>query len=258
MGFLSSTKNRIIVGATISILAVIIIIAIVVPKPKQQDESQLWMLTTNDSKLENGYFWEWEDKTWSSIPSENMESFVEDSFGQVFTVDGNNVTLSKKSNSSESQKWIRGPKNSEGYFTIKHKDSGKFLTNDENDGTIIKDFVNRKYVNPLGVYQNDINVGGTGVSGGYRGCSGEAHTEPPFRKDIVKISGLGWEKEFTIVANSKINRIETRHIRFTGTCCWEIVGKDKKTHILAPDLNKHFKQPQFPYIRKFRTKNCQP
>ena len=38
MGFLSSTKNRIIVGATISILAVIIIIAIVVPKPKQQDE----------------------------------------------------------------------------------------------------------------------------------------------------------------------------------------------------------------------------
>ena len=40
------------------------------------------MLTTNDSKLENGYFWEWEDKTWSSIPSENMESFIEDSSGQ--------------------------------------------------------------------------------------------------------------------------------------------------------------------------------
>ena len=38
MGFLSSTRNRIIVGATISILAVIIIIAIVIPKPKEQDE----------------------------------------------------------------------------------------------------------------------------------------------------------------------------------------------------------------------------
>ena len=39
------------------------------------------MLTTNDSKLENGYFWEWEDKTWSFIPSENMEGFIEDSSG---------------------------------------------------------------------------------------------------------------------------------------------------------------------------------
>ena len=43
--------------------------------------AQLWM-TTNDSKLENGYFWEWQDKTWSLIPSENMESFIEDSSGQ--------------------------------------------------------------------------------------------------------------------------------------------------------------------------------
>ena len=47
------------------------------------------------------------------------------------------------------------------------------------------DFVNRKYENPLGVNQNDINTGGTGVSGGYRGCYGEAHTKPIFRRDIV-------------------------------------------------------------------------
>jgi len=260
MGFLSSTKNRIIVGATISILAVIIIIAIVVPKPKQQDESQLWMLTTNDSKLENGYFWKWEDKTWSFIPSENMESFIEDSSGQVFTIDGNNVTLSEKSNSSESQKWIRGQKNSEGYFTIKHKDSGKFLTNDENDGTIIKDFVNRKYENPLAVYQNDINTGGTGVSGGYRGCYGEAHTEPIFRKVIVKISELGWKKVFTIFVNRKRNRVRTQKISLTGTCCWEIEGreiegKNKKKHSLGRKFNQ---EPPLPYITKFRTKKCQP
>ena len=56
----------------------------------------------------------------------------------VLTIDGNNVTLNEKLNSSESQKWIRGPTNSEGYFTIKHKTSGKFLTNDENGDTVTK------------------------------------------------------------------------------------------------------------------------
>ena len=59
----------------------------------------------------------------------------------VLTIDGNNVTLNEKLKSSESQKWIRGPKNSEGYFTIRHKASGKFLTvdiDDKNGGTITK------------------------------------------------------------------------------------------------------------------------
>jgi len=254
MGFLSSTKNRIIVGATISILAVIIIIAIVVPKPKQQDESQLWMLTTNDSKLENGYFWEWEDKTWSSIPSENMESFIEDSSGQVLTIDGNNVTLNEKLNSSESQKWIRGPTNSEGYFTIKHKASGKFLTNDiddKNGGTITKDFVNRKFDNQLGVYQDDLNIGGSGISGGHKGCYGQAHTQPKFRRgDIEKISEIGWKKVFKIFGNRK-----TKRIWITGTCCWEITGKNQKKHTLERGDNK--KPPiGFHIIKKLETKKC--
>ena len=52
------------------------------------------------------------------------------------------------------------------------------------------DFVNRKYDNQLGlqlgVYQDDINIGGSGVSGGNKGCQGEAHVEPKFKRgDVV-------------------------------------------------------------------------
>merc|ERR1712216_28993 len=126
---------------------------------------------------------------------------------------------------------------------------------DEIGGTIIKDFVNRKYENPLGVHQNDINSGGTGVSGGYRGCYGEAHTDPIFRKDVVKISGIGWKKVFKIRINERKNRVRTRKIWFTGTCCWEIEGKNKGKHSLG---RKFSQEPPIPYIAKFRTKKCQP
>ena len=50
----------------------------------------------------------------------------------------------------------------------------------------LTDFVNRKYDNPLGVFQDDLNIGGTGISSGNRGCHGQAHTQPKFRRgDIV-------------------------------------------------------------------------
>ena len=53
----------------------------------------------------------------------------------------------------------------------------------------LTDFVNRKYDivdNLLGTDQDDINIGGSGVGGGYKGCHGEAHVQPTFlRGDIV-------------------------------------------------------------------------
>ena len=44
----------------------------------------------------------------------------------------------------------------------------------------LTDFVNRKYENPLGIDQDGINIGGSGVSGGNKGCHGQAHVEPKF------------------------------------------------------------------------------
>ena len=86
----------------------------------------------------------------------------------VLTIDGNNVTLNEKLNSSESQKWIRGPTNSEGYFTIKHKASGKFLTvdiDDKNGGTITKGMwyvcINMEFLRPkFFKIQNNLNKWG--------------------------------------------------------------------------------------------------
>ena len=50
----------------------------------------------------------------------------------------------------------------------------------------LTDFVNRKYDNPLGIDQYDINIGGSGVSGGYKGCHGQAHTQPKFRRGDIE------------------------------------------------------------------------
>jgi len=89
------------------------------------------------------------------------------------------------------------------------------------------------------------------VSGGYRGCYGEAHTQPKFRRgDIVKISEIGWKKVFKIRGKKR-----TKRIWFTGTCCWEITGKNQKKHTLELDYDN--KPPTgFHYIRKFETKKC--
>ena len=95
--------------------------------------AQLWRLT-NESKLENLYSssWEFEDKIWT-IPSDDKEGYVEmkDSSnpGKVMTLNGEDVVLDDKAvNLKSSQLWTKGPKNSDDYFWLKHKETGKFLT----------------------------------------------------------------------------------------------------------------------------------
>ena len=50
----------------------------------------------------------------------------------------------------------------------------------------LTDFVNRKYDNPLGIDQDGINMGGSGISGGYKGCYGQAHVEPEFKRGDIE------------------------------------------------------------------------
>ena len=76
-----------------------------------------------------------------------------------------------------------------------------------------------------------------------------------------KRSGLGWEKIFIIRANKRSNRVMTRKISFTGSCCWKIEGKNKKGQKKKHpnSLGRNFNQkPPIAYITKFTTEKCQP
>ena len=50
----------------------------------------------------------------------------------------------------------------------------------------LTEFVDRNYTNQLGVYQDDLNIGGSGISGGYKGCYGQAHVEPEFKRGDIE------------------------------------------------------------------------
>ena len=94
--------------------------------------AQLWRLT-NESKLESLYssIWEFENNNWT-IPSDDKEGYVEvkdSNPGKVLAVNWEDVVLDDKAeNLASSQLWIKGPKNSDDYFWLRHKETGKFLT----------------------------------------------------------------------------------------------------------------------------------
>ena len=76
--------------------------------------------------------WEFEDNIWT-IPTEDKEDYIKVTqdlnSGKVLAVDGEDVVLDDKAvKSTSSQLWIKGPKNSDDYFWLKHKETGKFLT----------------------------------------------------------------------------------------------------------------------------------
>ena len=49
--------------------------------------------------------------------------------GKVLTISGEDVVLEDiAENSKSSQMWIKGSENSDGYFSLKNKKTGKFLT----------------------------------------------------------------------------------------------------------------------------------
>ena len=76
--------------------------------------------------------WKFEDKLWT-IPSEDKEGghiAVKDSDPvKVLAINGEEVILEDKAeNSKSSQLWVKGSENSDGYFSLKNKESGKYLT----------------------------------------------------------------------------------------------------------------------------------
>ena len=78
--------------------------------------------------MENLYSssWEFEDNIWTIHSDGCIE--VKNNSGKVLAINGEEVILEDKVEKSSSQLWIKGSKNSEGYFSLKNKETGKFLT----------------------------------------------------------------------------------------------------------------------------------
>jgi len=96
--------------------------------PKPQHASQLWRL--NNSKLENGFAstWKFDGKNWT-FPVDGIEGCIEDSDDLVLTIEGSDIKLNEKVDSSVNQKWVKSASDAEGWFTVKNPSSNKFLTN---------------------------------------------------------------------------------------------------------------------------------
>ena len=102
--------------------------------------------------------WDFQDSQWT-IPSEGTEGYIEvtDKEGKnevntvpsqvkkvkVLAITESEVVLEDKAdNSISSQIWIRGPTNSNGYFTLKNKGTGKFLQGERTPMTSVKGTTN--------------------------------------------------------------------------------------------------------------------
>ena len=76
--------------------------------------------------------WEFENNTWTIIPSADKEGCIEvkdSDLGKVLAINGEEVILEDKAEKSKSsQLWIKGSENSDGYFSLKNIETGKFLT----------------------------------------------------------------------------------------------------------------------------------
>jgi len=104
-----------------------------VPKVLTAISESSWEIIdlAKESKLENLYSssWEFEDNIWT-IPSDDGYIEVKNSKpGKVLAINGEEVILEDKAEKSKSsQLWIKGSENSDGYFSLKNKETEKFLT----------------------------------------------------------------------------------------------------------------------------------
>jgi len=230
--------------------------------------SRLWNLT-DDSKLNNLYSseWDFQDNKWT-IPSEGTEGgYIEvtDKEGKVLAITDTDVVLEDKVETlTNSQIWIKGPVNSDEYFTLKNKGTGEFLQGEGTPMTSVKDFVLGEdgFDGSFGVGSSyGINVGGASItdgpkSDGVRGCTGELIITPQFKKgEIKKTTDDGFVKVIKIWANRNANKYKTRTITVHGTCCWEIYHRsgDSQTNLRPGQTNI---TPSVAYIRKLKTKKC--
>jgi len=269
----SASKIKLLVGGIVFVILIIIIIALMLPKTAKQNESQLWRINKNDFKLDNLYSssWEFENKPWT-IPSDGEEGLIavkDSNSAKVLVVNGEDVVLEDKAkNSTSSQLWIKGPNNSDGYFWLKHKETGKFLTlcihKVKEEGTTlisVKDFIvgHDESTLEVGHAGAGLNAGGitTGItSQGVEGCTGKLVITPPFKKgDIEKTQEVGFIEVFKIWANKEGDKLRSTEITVEGTCCWDIyhrLGDSQRD--LKP--GQHKITPSVAFIRTLKTKKC--
>ena len=102
--------------------------------------AQLWKL--NGDKLENAFCtWKLASKIWKIPGPGESGDITNDS--EILIHDENNkiiadeVILKEKSVKTGFQTWLVGTKNSEGWFTIKHNATGKYLTTENNESECI-------------------------------------------------------------------------------------------------------------------------
>ena len=102
--------------------------------------AQLWKLSSD--KLENAFCtWKLASKIWKIPGPGETGDITNDS--EILIHDENNkiiadeVILKEKSVKTGFQKWLVGTKNSEGWFTIKHNATGKYLTTENNESECI-------------------------------------------------------------------------------------------------------------------------
>ena len=72
------------------------------------------------------------EEEWT-LPKENTIGLIEHSSGMVLNIDTTNDSevLLQRRNSSDEQTWVRGGRNKDGYFILKHLRTGRYLTIDK-------------------------------------------------------------------------------------------------------------------------------
>jgi len=268
----SASKIKLLVAGIVFVILIIIIIVLMLPKTPKQNASQLWRFTSK-SKLESLYSstWEFEKNIWT-IPSDDKEGCIElkdSNSGKVLAINGEEVILEDKAEKSKSsQLWIKGSENSDGYFSLKNKGTGKFLTlfihkvkGEKTTLISVKDFIVGHDESTLEVGHAGAGLNAGGVmdaisSDGVNGCTGKVVITPPFKRgDIEKIEKDGFKEVFQIWANKDKDKLRSTKITVHGTCCWEIfhrLGASQKD--IKPGQTDI--TPSVAYIRTLKTKKC--
>jgi len=267
----SKSKIKLLVGGIVFVILIIIIIVLMLPKTPKQNASQLWRFTSK-SKLESLYSstWEFEKNIWT-IPSDDKEGCIElkdSNSGKVLAINGEEVILEDKAEKSKSsQLWIKGSENSDGYFSLKNKGTGKFLTlfihkvkGEKTTLISVKDFIVGHDESTLEVGHAGAGLNAGGIADGIssnsvNGCTGKLLITPPFKKgDIKKTTEEGFVEVFEIWLNKKRDGHKTKKITVQGTCCWEIYhrsGASQKDLKPGQTLT-----PSQAYISMLKTKKC--
>ena len=164
--------------------------------------------------MENNYCtWKLANKIWK-IPENGKEGYISND-AEVLAYEDNKVILKEKTSKTEYQKWFVSSNNSDGWFTIKHQATGKYLTTEDSESGCdaalkskfqkkvsiflctftnfyfyFSEFIPQRFI---GIFTagdlDDLNVGGITdlkMNDRIKGCTGEAVVTPRFKRGDIK------------------------------------------------------------------------